>query len=110
NIRRQRHMALGMQHRENGLPMRKSQAEQVSLTLHHFQLSPFIENDPGSRLGRLTGAHVRQRNALALNSLDQNLDVSTRFLFAKQARGYHPGVVEYQQITRMQEIQNVLKM
>ena len=66
-----------------------------------------FHDDPVARLRRLAGANLRYRTARIADPLDHDFDLTATFLPPEKARFDHLGVVEYQEIARLNEIGKV---
>ena len=80
----------------------EAQLVELAVAADHFRLAAGIQVNAAARLGRLAGAHLRPRGVLRQQALDQDLHAAAAFLLPEQARRNHAGVVENQQIARLQ--------
>ena len=80
----------------------EAQLVELAVAADHFRFAAGIQLDAAARLGRLAGAHLRPRGVLRQQALDQDLHAAAAFLLPEQARRNHTGVVENQQIARLQ--------
>jgi len=69
----------------------------------HLGLAASIERDPAAGLRRLADAELRARLVVRQQALDQDFHAPACGLVAEQPRRNHPGVVEDQQIARLQQ-------
>jgi len=80
---------------------------ELAVAAEHFSLATGIERDAAARLGRLAGADLGPRPLPTQQAFNQDLDPATAGLLAEQACGDHPGIVEDQQIARLQQRRQV---
>ncbi len=82
----------------------ETQQIELAIAAQHLGLAAGIERDHAAGLGRLAGADLYARLALAKQALDQDLHSPAAGLLPEQARRNDPGVVEDQQIAGLQQL------
>ncbi len=95
-IRRQRHVAVYIEVRQN--LVRELDRKQVPVTPRDFCLGTTFEQQPSPRFGRLARADMGQCGPRRLHAFDQDLGFAAGFLARHEARLDHARVVEDQQV------------
>ena len=111
----QRHVAYGLQDLKHGARVQEVDLEQgvvagAHFGLHLIAIGATLQNEAGTGLGRLGGAHVGQHAVLVQDALHQHLQLAAAGLLAKHACRNDPGVVEHQQVARVELVQHIHKL
>ena len=111
----QRHVAYGFQDLKHGAGVQEVDLEQgivagAHLCLHLLPIGAAIEDKAGAGLGRLGRADMGQHAVLVQDALHQHLQLAAAGLLAKHARRNDPGVVEHQQVARVELVQHIHKL
>ncbi|MNX42592.1 hypothetical protein D3C86_730170 [compost metagenome] len=103
-------MAYGLQDLKHGARVQEVDLEQGVVAGTHLGLDPTIKNETGTGLGGLGGADMGQHAVLVQDALHQHLQLAAAGLLAKHARRNDPGVVEHQQVARVELVQHIHKL
>src|SRR6185437_2977411 len=76
---------------------------ELAVAAHYFSFATGIQGDAAAGLRRLAGTDLGPRLLAAEQAFDQDLHPATAGLLPEQARRNHPGVVEHQQVARLQQ-------
>ena len=104
DIGRQRHFTETVQQRFHRFGGFELQPVKPAVTVDHFQRSAVAQCDPAARLGGFRCADLGADLLRRQQTLNQDFNLSAGLFAAEQARRNDPGVVENQQIARLQVI------
>ena len=109
NIRRQRHVADGVQDIKHRALVVEFHLEQRVVARGHGRFDALVipQQQLSARLRRFGGANMCQNTFIIEHTFDQHLDLAAAGLTAKQTRRDHAGIVKDQQIARVELVEQI---
>ena len=109
DIRRQRHMADGVEDIQHAAFVVKLNFKQRVMAGNHRRFNTFVvaQQQLGTRFRRFRGTNMRQNTFVIQHTLDQHFNLAAAGFTTKQTRRNDAGVVKDQQVSRVELIEQI---